>query len=102
MSTTRLHVQDFKLCYLDGNTYKYFSYQSDDHEITIEPNGDHNDVCVYDASGLLMGRRIQVKPKFNELPHEMFLRTFRVASAMHNKIMHAGKCEPDLIDVLIN
>jgi hypothetical protein len=86
-----LHANNFELCYLDGNTYKYFSYRGADYEITIEPNGIGYDVAHYDHNGFKCGDRIQVRPVSSDLlPHDTFLRAVAIANGV-NTIVHARK-----------
>lgn len=91
-----LHAQDFKLEYLDGNTYKYFCYEFDNNgehcEITIEPKGNGFDVAHYDGNGVLCGSRFSVEPQLTELPHDMFKRACRVADMFYGMLI--GRVNP--------
>lgn len=83
----RITAADFKLCYVDGNTYKYFSYEGKNFEITIEPNGFGFDLAHYDHNGVLCGSRINVQPvRADKLPHDTFLRAVRMANGIHEII----------------
>lgn len=86
-----LHAQDFKLESLDGNSYKYFSYEFENDgehcEITIEPRGNGFDVAHYDGNGILCGDRFAINPQITELPHDMFRRACRVADMFYGMIV---------------
>lgn len=86
-----LLAPDFTLEYLDGNSYKYFSYsftfKGDAYEICIEPNKYGYQVAHYDANGILCGSRVDVEPTTSEMPHDMFKRACRIADMMYGVLI---------------
>lgn len=80
-----LSPQDFKTESIDDNSYTYFSYLTNDYELTIEPCllGGF-DVALYDKDGLLKLPKITVAPSKPEKPTEAFERAVVQANLLWN------------------